>query len=69
MKKINEATENMIRVNIGGVQYLTSKATLCADSNSILTTMFSGYHKVKKLEDGSYFIDANGKNLGLSWIT
>lgn len=65
MKKINEATENMIRVNIGGVQYLTSKATLCADSNSILTTMFSGYHKVKKLEDGSYFIDANGKNFGI----
>ena len=65
MKKLNEAVENMIIVNIGGEQYLTSKATFCADSSSMLATMFSGYHKVKKLEDGSYFIDANGKNFGI----
>ena len=65
MKKINEAVENVIRLNIGGMPYLTSKATLCADSNSMLATMFSGYHKVNKLEDGSYFIDANGKHFGI----
>ena len=65
MKRINESIENVITVNVGGVYYSTSRSTLCADQNSMLAAMFSGFHKLEKLKDGSYFIDANGKHFGI----
>ena len=62
---MNEKIESTVTVNIGGVYYSTSRSTLCADKNSMLTAMFSGLHKVETLRDGSYFIDANGKHFGI----
>ena len=46
-------------MNVDGKYFSTSKTTLQADRNSILETMFSGYHELTKSSDGSYFIDAD----------
>ena len=65
MKKINDAVEKAVTLNVGGVYYATSRSTLCSDQNSMLAAMFSGLHKIEKLKDGSYLIDANGKHFGI----
>ena len=65
MRKMNENLESVVTVNVGGVHYSTSRSTLCADENSMLAAMFSGFHKIETLRDGSYFIDANGKHFGI----
>lgn len=60
MKSINNTQENIIKLNIGGNYFTTSRATLCADKDSMLGVMFSGIHHVTKCDDGAYFIDADG---------
>ena len=55
----------MITLNVGGELYSTSKSTLCTQKDSMLAAMFSGHHKLKKAENGSYFIDADGKHFGI----
>lgn len=65
MKKINDAVESAVILNVGGVYYATSRSTLCSDRNSMLAAMFSGLHKIEKLKDGSYLIDASGKHFGI----
>ena len=60
MKEVNEIQENMIKLNVGGQYFTTSKTTLCAEKDSMLAIMFSGYHSLNKSKDGSYFIDADG---------
>ena len=52
----------MITLNVGGELYSTSRSTLCTQKDSMLAAMFSGHHKLKKTENGSYFIDADGKH-------
>ena len=37
---MNEKIESTVTVNIGGVYYSTSRSTLCADKNSMLTAVF-----------------------------
>ena len=60
-EEINQtAGGNIIKLNVGGQYFTTSKTTLLADKNSMLGTMFSGYHELTKSSDGSYFIDADG---------
>ena len=61
MELINHDQGNIIKLNVGGKYYVTSRATLCADKNSMLGAMFSGIHNVTKFEDDAYFIDADGK--------
>ena len=60
MKEIDQIEGNIIKLNIGGQYFTTSKTTLLADKNSMLGIMFSGYHELTKSGDGSYFIDADG---------
>ena len=60
MKEINKTEGNIIKLNIGGQYFTTSKTTLLADKNSMIGIMFSGYHELTKSADGSYFIDADG---------
>ena len=60
MSELNKICETRIKLDIGGHIYATSVLTLTKDPQSMLATMFSGKHSVKKEEDGSYFIDRDG---------
>ena len=65
MKQLHDIQESMITLNVGGKLYSTSKSTLCSQKDSMLAAMFSGHHKLNKMENGSYFIDADGKHFGI----
>ena len=60
MSEVNKIQDSCIKLNIGGHLYITSTLTLTRDPQSMLATMFSGRHSVKKEGDGSYFIDRDG---------
>ena len=60
IEETSQIEEKIIKLNVGGQYFSTSKTTLLADKNSMLGTMFSGYHEVSKSDDESYFIDADG---------
>jgi len=51
----------IIKINIGGVLYQTTKNTLSKDQNSMLASMFSGRHPIQPDENGYHFIDRDGK--------
>ena len=51
-----------ITLNVGGKKHRTTKSTLSASSNSVLSKMFEGNVSVKPAKDGSYFIDRDGKH-------
>jgi hypothetical protein len=53
----------VIRINVGGVHYETLLATLCAEE-SMLSSMFSGKHKLERDKDGCPFIDRPGVPFG-----
>ena len=53
----------MIRINVGGVHYETLLATLCSEE-SMLSSMFSGKHKLERDKDGCPFIDRPGVPFG-----
>ena len=51
-----------VKLNVGGKIYKTTLDTLRKDPDSMLCAMFSGRHELKAdEEDGSYFIDRDGK--------
>ena len=60
MSELNKICETRIKLDIGGHIYTTSVLTLTRDPQSMLASMFSGRHSVKKEDDGSYFIDRDG---------
>jgi hypothetical protein len=53
-----------IQLNVGGTRFETSRGTLCMVPDSMLAAMFSGRHALTADEDGSYFIDRDGKHFG-----
>lgn len=58
----NKITEGRVTLNIGGILYTTSFATLMKDEGSLLALMFSGKHPIHREPDGTYFIDRDGVN-------
>ena len=52
-------SDSVIRLNVGGVHYDTTKSTLCRISGSMLESMFSGSIPSQKVK-GRYFIDRDG---------
>ena len=60
MSELNKICETRIKLDIGGHIYTTSVLTLTRDPQSMLASMFSGRHSLKKEDDGSYFIDRDG---------
>ncbi|XP_072050111.1 BTB/POZ domain-containing protein KCTD6-like [Amphiura filiformis] len=54
----------IVKLNVGGVIYTTSRSTLTKYPNSMLGTMFSGRLPTTKDEHGNYWIDANGQTFG-----
>ncbi|KAK3106056.1 hypothetical protein FSP39_011761 [Pinctada imbricata] len=50
----------IVRLNVGGVNYTTTRATLCTYPDSMLGAMFSGNYGFTKDEHGCCFIDCDG---------
>ncbi len=54
-------TPHTVKLNIGGIRYETSVATVTNDCSSMLAAMFSGlFPLTPDPQDGSYFIDRDG---------
>jgi hypothetical protein len=53
-------SDSIIRLNVGGIHYDTTKSTLCRVSESMLERMFNGSIPSPKVK-GRYFIDRNGQ--------
>ena len=51
---------SIVKLNVGGQYFTTSRQTLTSDPNSMLAAMFSGRHKQETTGDGSFFIDRDG---------
>ena len=52
----------IIKLDVGGNRFTTSRATLCRCSDTMLGAMFSGRHALLQDVDGYYFIDRDGTN-------
>ena len=50
----------IVKLNVGGQYFTTSRQTLRSDPKSMLAAMFSGRHKLETTGDGSFFIDRDG---------
>jgi len=50
-----------IKLDVGGIKFSTTLTTLTSDADSMLSAMFSGRFSLERDEDGSIFIDRNGK--------
>ena len=59
----NRSFPSVIRINVGGVHYETLLATLRSEQ-SMLSSMFSGKHKLERDKDGCPFIDRPGVPFG-----
>jgi hypothetical protein len=59
-KKIFEIGE-VITLNVGGVIYVTTKSTLRKFRPTMLSSMFSGRHRLVQDKDGHFFLDRNGR--------
>ena len=64
MEGLQQFQSSRIKLNIGGKRFETSRGTLCMQPDSMLAAMFSGRHALTPDEDGSYFIDRDGKHFG-----
>jgi hypothetical protein len=53
--------DKIIKLNIGGFRYETTLYTLDKYPDSMLSSMFSGRHKLTTTDDGYHFIDRNGE--------
>lgn len=50
-------TNTAVRLNVGGTTLMTSRTTLTAVPNSMLTAMFSGRHVLARDDTGAIFLD------------
>eukprot|EP00743_Colponemidia_sp_Colp-15_P011980 GILK01013497.1.p1 GENE.GILK01013497.1~~GILK01013497.1.p1 ORF type:complete len:298 (+),score=26.64 GILK01013497.1:53-895(+) len=50
----------IVKLDVGGVHFTTSSATLCRDPDSMLAAMFSGRYPIAMDSDGRVFIDRDG---------
>ena len=62
MAELNKIESEVINLNIGGHKLTTSLQTLQSDPSSMLGIMFSGRHPIIKQDDGSIFIDRDGRH-------
>ena len=51
---------DIIKLNVGGVVYLTTRVTLCKFPDSMLGAMFNGSMSTTQDENGCHFIDRDG---------
>lgn len=60
LNKLLQQQKSKVVLNVGGLLFTTSIATLTKYPDSMLATMFSGRHTLFPEEDGTYFIDRDG---------
>ncbi len=61
-----QSSNKLVRLNVGGVIYMTTRTTLCSYPDSMLAAMFSGSMMPGiQDEEGCYFIDRNGSVFGI----
>ena len=51
---------SIVKLNVGGHYFTTSRQTLTRDPNSMLAAMFSGKFEMEPRGDGAFFIDRDG---------
>ena len=56
-----QSTQGLIRLNVGGVDYTTSLATLTAVPDSYFSALFGGDWEQVKTPDGAVFLDRDGE--------
>ena len=56
-----QSTQGLIRLNVGGVEYTTSLATLTAVPDSYFSALFGGDWEQIKTPDGAVFLDRDGE--------
>ncbi len=54
--------KEMIKLNVGGNRFTTSRITLLNIPDTILYTMFSGHYQLEEDDKGYFFIDRDGTN-------
>jgi hypothetical protein len=54
--------DSMIKLNVGGHMFTTTRTTLTRFPDTMLGAMFSGRHALVKDGNGAYFIDRNGRH-------
>jgi N-acetylneuraminic acid mutarotase len=64
MQKQQEAQRGRVVLDIGGYRYTTSVQTLRRLPGTFFDAYFSGRYTVEQSEDGSIFIDRDGKHFG-----
>ncbi len=64
-QKLQKQQQGYIKLNVGGIFYTTSKSTLSKYPGSMLESLVSGRFPLKPMEDGSYFIDRDGRLFGI----
>jgi gas vesicle protein len=62
---VPSASDSVIKLNVGGTQFVTSRSTITAVRGSMLDSMLSGRYKVTYDSEGNVFIDRPGKYFGL----
>ena len=62
MEGVQKFVSSRVVLNVGGKRIETSRQTLCNAQDSMLAAMFSGRHALTPDEDGSFFIDRDGKH-------
>jgi hypothetical protein len=60
MQTVVTYSSNIVKLNVGGIVYVTTRTTLTSIPNTIFEGMFSGKFLVKPEEDGTYFLDRDG---------
>jgi len=65
MHEIHKAQASRITLNVGGRPFNTTRATLQRWPGSFLEVMFSGRHALHSEEDGSFFIDRDGRDFAV----
>ena len=63
-RRAAQSTQGLIRLNVGGVEYTTSLATLTAVPESYFSAIFGSDWEQVKTPDGAVFLDRDGE---VSW--
>ena len=70
MHKVSVAQDSRVELEVGGIHFVTSVATLRSRAGSMLDALFSGRYSLDVAEDGVMaFLDLDGSCLGMCWGT